>query len=84
MREVIEAGDKVRMSEEYGDILFAMMNLGRRLAIDPEHALRAATLKFRKRFSHIEDRLAQAGVALGSADLETMEALWQSAKALPD
>ncbi len=83
LREAIEDGGKDRVFEEYGDILFAMMNLGRRLGIDPESALRSTNLKFRRRFAHVEDGLAQAGVALGSADLEAMESLWQSAKTLP-
>lgn len=82
LREAIEDGGKDRVFEEYGDILFAMMNLGRRLGIDPESALRSTNLKFRTRFAHVEDGLAQAGVALGSADLEAMESLWQSAKTL--
>ena len=84
LREVIESGDKARMFEEYGDILFAMMNLGRRLEIDPESALRATNLKFRRRFAFVEDGLENAGITLGSADLETMEMLWQSAKGLPN
>ncbi len=84
LREVIQSGEKDRMFEEYGDILFAMMNLGRRLGIDPESALRATNLKFRKRFAHVEDGLAYAGLDLGKADLQTMEALWQKAKTLPD
>ena len=83
LRAVIGSDDKSLMLEEYGDILFALMNLGRRLGIDPESALRATNLKFRKRFAHVEDGLAQSGISLGSADLETMEALWQSAKTLP-
>lgn len=84
LREVIASGDQARVSEEYGDILFAMMNLGRRLGVDPESALRATNLKFRKRFAHVEDGLADVGIPLGSSDLQTMEALWQSAKAMPD
>ncbi len=80
LREVIQTGEKDRMFDEYGDILFAMMNLGRRLNIDPESALRATNSKFRKRFAHIEDGLSEAGLKLGEADLETMEALWQKAK----
>jgi nucleoside triphosphate diphosphatase len=83
LREVIEGGGKDRMSEEYGDMLFAMMNLGRRLGIDPESALRATNLKFRNRFAHVEDGLKTSGIALGEASLETMEALWQKAKTLP-
>jgi nucleoside triphosphate diphosphatase len=84
LREVIQSGEKDQMFEEYGDILFAMMNLGRRLGIDPENALRATNLKFRKRFAHVEDGLMYAGLELGKADMSTMEALWQKAKTQAD
>ena len=83
LREAIGTGSQDDIAEEYGDMLFAMMNLGRRLGVDPESALRATNLKFRKRFAHVEDGLAKSGAVLGDASLETMEALWQEAKSAP-
>jgi nucleoside triphosphate diphosphatase len=80
LREVVGSQDTARISEEYGDMLFAMMNLGRRLGVDPESALRATNIKFRNRFAYVEDGLNDAGLELGKADLKTMEALWQTAK----
>ena len=70
------------MEEEFGDMLFVMANLARRLEIDPEAALRGANAKFMRRFGHIEHRLAEAGRALEDATLTEMEALWDEAKRL--
>ncbi|MGL4488066.1 MAG: nucleoside triphosphate pyrophosphohydrolase [Rhizobiaceae bacterium] len=80
LREAMAAADKVAIEAEYGDILFALTNLGRRLGVDPETALRATNLKFRKRFAYIENGLRKGGQRLGTADLDAMEALWQEAK----
>jgi uncharacterized protein YabN with tetrapyrrole methylase and pyrophosphatase domain len=67
---------------EVGDLLFAVANLARHLAIDPEHALRGANAKFERRFGHIESRLGAEGRTPASASLEDMEALWNEAKRL--
>lgn len=83
LRDVMGNGDTVQIAEEYGDILFAMMNLGRRLGVDPESALRRTNMKFRRRFSYIETSLGNQGVALENAGLQRMEELWQEAKTYP-
>jgi MazG family protein len=67
---------------EYGDLLFAMSNLGRHLGIDPERALRAANEKFQRRFRHIENELAKRGSSPEKSTLAEMDALWDDAKAL--
>jgi ATP diphosphatase len=72
--------DDERLEEEFGDILFAVANLGRHLAIDPETALRRANAKFVERFRHIETELHNRGRDLKDASLEEMEALWVAAK----
>lgn len=69
-----------RRSEEIGDLLFTVANLARHLEIDPEGALAAANLKFRRRFAAVEDGLARAGKNLAEATLDEMEAHWQAAK----
>ncbi|ACI97589.1 nucleoside triphosphate pyrophosphohydrolase [Rhodospirillum centenum] len=71
-----------RIRDETGDLLFALVNLARRLEVDPESALRGTNAKFERRFRHIEDRLAAQGRTPGDATLEEMEALWQQAKRL--
>jgi len=69
-----------RIEDELGDLLFAVVNLARRLDTDPEQALRRACRKFERRFRRVEERLAAAGKAPGAATLDEMEAQWQWAK----
>jgi len=67
--------DQARREEELGDLLFAVVNLARKLKIEPETALRAANAKFERRFRHIE-----AAPGFESLNLDEMEALWVMAK----
>jgi MazG family protein len=76
------AGDRAAMEHELGDALFALANLGRKLAIAPEEALRGALARFVSRFTHVERELARRGVPHGEATLAEMDALWDQAKAL--
>ncbi|MCE5972181.1 nucleoside triphosphate pyrophosphohydrolase [Sinirhodobacter sp. WL0062] len=69
------------IAEEYGDLLFVMVNLGRHLGIDPEAALRATNGKFTRRFAHIEGELRKLGKGPADSDLAEMDALWNDAKA---
>jgi nucleoside triphosphate diphosphatase len=80
LRAEISAGENAKARDEYGDLLFALVNLGRHLKVDPEDALKAANNKFRRRFRHIEEELEKAGGSLESASLPEMEALWNEAK----
>ncbi|MEE9375252.1 MAG: nucleoside triphosphate pyrophosphohydrolase [Rhizobiaceae bacterium] len=76
----LEVGDRDKMEGELGDVLFALANLGRHLEIDPEGAIRRTNNKFRRRFKYIEDNIKSKNETIGSANLETMEALWEEAK----
>ena len=80
LKEAMQGKDKAHIAEEYGDLLFAMVNLGRHLNIDPETALIAANDKFKRRFHFIEDRLSERGNSLEQASLDEMEAIWGEAK----
>ena len=69
------------LEAELGDLLFAVANLARHLGVDPERALAATNAKFRRRFGHLERRLAEQGRAVDATPLDELEALWQEAKA---
>ena len=79
--EVDNAGDQARLTEEVGDLLFAVVNLARHLEIDPEAALRAGNAKFERRFRAVEDGFREKGRQMAAASLEDMEVLWAAAKA---
>ncbi|MDX2144216.1 MAG: nucleoside triphosphate pyrophosphohydrolase [Rhodospirillaceae bacterium] len=69
-----------KIADEIGDLLFACVNLARKVNIDAGHALRGTNLKFERRFRAIERALAAQGRSPAEASLEEMEALWQAAK----
>lgn len=79
--EAIRAGERVRIEEELGDVLFALANLGRWLKAPPEDALRGTVSRFVERFRYIERALAARGKTPGESSLEEMDALWNEAKA---
>jgi ATP diphosphatase len=65
---------------EVGDLLFAAVNLARKLNVDPESALRAANAKFERRFRGMERLASARGVVFGDLDLAAQERLWQEMK----
>jgi len=67
--------------EEFGDLLLVVVNVGRKLGIETEGALRAANEKFRGRFRRIERMVAERGVAIRDLDFATLDELWDAAKA---
>lgn len=72
--------DREAAAEEVGDLLFTLANLARKLEIDPEAALAACNLKFRRRFAAIETALAERGKTAADATLAEMDELWDEAK----
>ena len=82
LRAALASGDKAKVSDELGDLIFAVVNIGRHVKTDPEQALRGTNTKFRRRFHHIETTLAAEGETLEGASLERMEEIWQAAKAI--
>jgi tetrapyrrole methylase family protein/MazG family protein/ATP diphosphatase len=70
------AGDPAATAAEFGDVLFALANLGRHLGIDPETALRGTNQRFDRRFRHVERRAAETG----RQDAAALEDFWREAK----
>ncbi len=79
--ELVEAEDAAHRTEELGDLLFVLVNVGRKTGIEVEGALRAANEKFRGRFRHVEQSAAARQVALRDLSFEELDALWDAAKA---
>jgi ATP diphosphatase len=75
-----DAGSSRKVFEEVGDLLFAAANLARKLDVDAEAALRAANVKFERRFRGMERLAAQRGEDFESLSLAAQEALWQEVK----
>jgi len=69
-----------KMEDEFGDILFALINYARFMNINPEDALEKTNRKFIQRFNFIEQKTKELGKPLSEMDLDEMEALWQQAK----
>jgi MazG family protein len=81
LRAELDGADPVRLEDELGDLLFAVVNLSRHLKINPEASLKKATLKFERRFRRVEALLAAAGTTPEAAGLDEMERRWEEAKA---
>jgi nucleoside triphosphate diphosphatase len=76
----LPTADKAKITDELGDVLFAVVNLARHLEIDPEVALRGTNAKFERRFKYIERMLLAKGRSPEQSTLEEMDALWNEAK----
>lgn len=80
LRAAVARGDRDGAAEELGDLLFALVNLGRHLGVDAEQALHGTVEKFLRRFARIEAALAGRGLRPDQVGPEELEALWQAAK----
>ncbi len=79
--ELRQAASDAERAEEFGDLLFVLVNVARRRGIEAEAAVRAANAKFRRRFASVERGAAAQGVALRDLDFTALDALWDAAKA---
>ena len=79
--ELRDAANDAERAEEYGDLLFVLVNVARWNGIEAEAALRAANDKFRRRFASVERQAADRGVALRDLSFEELDRLWDTAKA---
>ncbi len=80
VHETLEHSSRKRREEEFGDLLFALVNYARFLRLDPETALHRATAKFTKRFRGIERELARRGTSVRASSLQEMDAIWNAMK----
>jgi tetrapyrrole methylase family protein / MazG family protein len=80
LKAEVKAGDQKKIEHEFGDLLFSMVNLARKLGINPEDSLRGTVEKFTRRFQYIEDKLEAKGTPLPQSNLEEMDNLWNEAK----
>ena len=78
--EAVATGDKEKITEEYGDLLFTMVNISRFLKIDSEEALQKASDKFIKRFAAVEDAADKKGKDMKEMSLKELDALWDDVK----
>lgn len=80
LKQACSSGEKRRIGEEMGDLLFSMVNLARFLGLRAEEVLSQAIERFVQRFSYIEAELRAAGKTPATSTLEEMDALWCEAK----
>jgi MazG family protein len=80
-QELREAETDAHWAEEFGDLLFVLVNVARHQGVEAEAAMRAANAKFRRRFGSVERQAAARGVALRDLDFAALDTLWDIAKA---
>ena len=80
LQEAVAEGDKEKIFDEMGDLLFSCVNLARHLGVDAEEALRQGNHKFINRFSYLEDKLKKQDKEVQACDIDELERLWQESK----
>lgn len=81
--EAVAQQDQKAIADEVGDLLYSVVNVARRLGVDAETALAAATAKFERRFGRVEEIILAQGKTLEDSTLEEMDAVWEATKHLP-
>lgn len=83
LKEEVEkagAGNRERVTEEFGDLMFALVNYSRFIKVNPMDALEVANKKFRSRFNYVEEKAREMGKSLVDMSLDEMNELWEKAK----
>jgi len=78
--EVKQAGSQQQREQEFGDLLFTLANITRRLGVDLEAALRQANRRFYRRFTYMEELCRQRGLNFGQLSFDEQNVLWDEAK----
>lgn len=80
LKEAIQIGDQQKIEEEFGDLLFTLVSIGRFLNLDPEESLFKANNKFRRRFRYIEENFRDKSLEIAKKNRKSMEKLWKESK----
>lgn len=81
-RESVTSQKHEEQKEEFGDLLFSLVNVGRLLNLNADESIKRANKKFEERFRHIENKLKERGLSITESNLEEMDKLWDEAKAI--
>lgn len=81
-KNALNSQNKDEQKNEFGDLLFSMVNVGRLLDLNAEDSLKKANSKFEKRFKYIEKKLDEQGISITDSNLNEMDQLWNEAKAM--
>ena len=76
----VDSANHDRIEEEFGDLLFSLINAARLYKINPENALEKANRKFIRRFNYVEEQIGKSGKNMKDASLDEMDRLWNEAK----
>jgi tetrapyrrole methylase family protein/MazG family protein len=82
LQEAINLKDQEKINEEFGDILFSLVNFSRFIGVDSERSLRKTVDKFESRFRYVEKRVLESKKAWDEFDLESLDEFWDEAKKL--
>ena len=80
LKEAIAGGSQVKTEEEFGDVVFSLINYARFLQVDAENALEKTNKKFIHRFTKMEEEALQSGKSLSDMTLQEMDAIWNLIK----
>ena len=81
LRQAWASGETPAIEDEFGDLLFALVNTGRFLNVDPEQALRQSTEKFERRFRALEEAVRTSGREISALSLQELDEIWDEIKA---
>ena len=81
-QEVVQKGSPKKVEEEFGDLMFALINYARFIGVNPENALERTNKKFVKRFEHLEEQAGKQGKDMKKMNLSEMDVFWNEAKNL--
>ena len=82
LKEEVQKGDEQKTTEEFGDLLFSLINYARFVNVNPEDALEKTNKKFLQRFQYMESEIEKKGLILSELSLEEMDVYWNEAKTI--